>query len=411
MSESGAFYGRQARQIGARTPMQVAQLAGVWALAWRPGDNTGTFCGKRFRPLSAAVAVSLRSGAGPRGREQVLLAGYQARMDPATAEVHFGGAETNACLYDLAFRPKTRAGGLVINPSKNPSLAWLGLELDQLRVAALQRGDWLHSHPVLPAAWLGFHQESLPPVADSPALRARAARLARLPEAAIDAMPVTERAALLAKAWDQATVYPGAEGNTSDLYLVPAAICKDARQAVARLLDFDGMTGQQLFNPASRWTKPRRSVPNPARAVAAHFGIQAEDVLAPGVDLGALYEDIEKMFFKEIGEQHWLTDPDDVVRAFERPDQPLRLSGVGGRTIPDEAAIRLMRDQVGRMSECCSDDDLLEAARNPGRPLQASGLGRAQVLRVPAGGLVFRGEGTHADFGTVRSAWSPAVVI
>src|SRR4051812_38367860 len=80
---------RHFRQIICRPLGLQEKMRSIWAVAWRPGDNTGSFLGKCFRPLGSAMMMVQASYPQRLGRDGIGLLGIAATVDAQNAVVSY----------------------------------------------------------------------------------------------------------------------------------------------------------------------------------------------------------------------------------------------------------------------------------------------------------------------------------
>src|SRR5262245_30442257 len=130
---------RHFRQIIRRPRTFRNRMFRVWSLTWRPGDNTGSFLNKRFRPLGSSVMMVQVSYPREDGRERIGLFGIGARVDPADATVSYDDLRLK---HDFHRVPFAGARGPILDPSDdgcgrgNGSWLRLALEVDRIRSRA-----------------------------------------------------------------------------------------------------------------------------------------------------------------------------------------------------------------------------------------------------------------------------------
>lgn len=417
---------RHFRQVICRAQGMALVMESLLGLTWRPGDKSGSFR-QAFRPLGSPLMVvqHSRKPDGPNGRERINLLGYKAEIDPKTSTVHYGGADRNTFAYDFGLRPHPGAKGRILDPAKNPSLGFLGLEIDKVRQKYAERAFAVPSVPVLPHVFLGFSVGHLPGWEDTPMLRARVAERLRKPVGEINAMGIETLKPLFEQEWETCFVRPGEDDNDTRLVLINHGLCKRVGQALRIYEDFRELLGAQVHNPARdllspghRGQRDAARITNPTKRVAAKLGINLQQALTgdnPGDDEVGIT--LEKAVQEALGNHLYLCSHDDVVHMVTNPDDETIIpSGANSLAeIPEKALLSLMREAAGRHAESCTDEDLLVAANRPNEMLFARWLANIQVVRFDAANaeetLVYGPERlgrdrVTADFVGVRPYWT-----
>jgi hypothetical protein len=208
---------------------------------------------------------------------------------------------------------------------------------------------------------------------------------------AFDALPPESQAEALRTAWLAAFVPPNAEGNATNLWLLPHELCPDVYSAVRVYEYFGDLVGAYVFNPA-RLLKPE-TVANPAVALAAENGIDLVAdlaLLAGTLEGGAEDREIEERIiglvpaFRQRVNASAAIEDQDLLTAICCHEQPVAIAPPL-QCLPETEQIALMRGAIKpHVNECCSDGDLLDAVRNPNGPLFASGLCKVQTMHRDA---------------------------
>ena len=356
------------------------------AITWTPGGYHTSFLGRMFRPIGAATMVAMFSRPGF-DHHVVHLHGYTAEIGQNGYLI--GGAPRNVFAYDFAEVPRFDAPNHVINPRRNPALGFLGLEMDGVRRKVIRNKLEPDDYLVAPMVYLGFRQDSVPDMEDTPMLRARVARNMQRHVGEIDQMSTDARNVFMAEEWPRCVIPPGKDGNDTRLFLLNADLCPSAVSWADQIFErFDELCGAELYNPAKYLLKPERAVRNPAKKVAQALSIKLplSDGLVDGVDQGMI---LAKGMREALGPDSHLVSEDDLVLMALDPNQTYFVpEGVRDLAeLSDDTLVSLMRHVGGRYAEACTDQDLLYAGRHPNQPLYASGLCSIQVLRVDPAAL------------------------
>lgn len=428
------------RAAFSRRPESVRRsMDSLAAITWTPGGYHTSFLGRMFRPIGTATMVSMFSHPGV-NNHVVHLNGYTAEI--GADGYLLGGPDRNVFAYDFTESPRFNAPNFVINPKRNPALGYLGLELDGVRRKYVRNKLMPEDHLVAPSVYLGFAQDAIPDMEDTPMLRARVARNMRRHVGEVDQMDEATRNAFLVDEWPRCVIPPGVDGNNTKFHLINAELCVRAVNWAEQIFErFTELCGVELFNPVRELLNPDRGLENPVREIATSLGIplplpdsmaygdEKERLVARaakhgihfpvptetlGLDQGLL---LEKAIRHSLADLNHLVSDYDIVQMVLNPTQRFYVpEGVKDLAkVPDDDLVLLMRDVAGRYADACTDEDLLHAGRHPNQPLFASGLCSIQVLRVdPANlqqSLQFGPERMHnrrvmVDAYGIRKAWA-----
>jgi hypothetical protein len=379
------------------------RMESVWAITWRPGDKTDSFLGKAMRPRTSPVCITQSSEVvqpsekakkrNSRGkqRECIHFNGYLAQVNPITGDLVFGGETANCFAYDFGMRPHPQAVGRIIDVETNPALVYTGLEMHKLRQRAVYRNYQLPTKPRLPECYLGFHENRLPDMEDTPALRQRVARSMRKPIEALETMGDEMLQPFLRAEWASCFRMPAHPDNDTGLCLISHQLCSQFTQALRDYLCFSELMGAEMFNPVRNLlpaVNPGRQVTiaNPAKQILQKAGYDPAKIDEWAEELSEKGQaKLVKQMRTALGDLHTLFTDDDIV-GFIGDHQTAIVPPVVKEPLVEygeETTLRLMRHHCGRYSDCCQDSDLLEAARAPNRPLYAAGLVRVQTLYAP----------------------------
>lgn len=418
------------QQVIKRSHSVVEAMSSLLALTWRPGDQSGSFLSKMFRPLGSPLMVVQHSGLvedmrhnegrGKRKaikREQIALFGYKSEIDPSTGDVYFGGPQRNVFAYDFGLTPHVGASSRILDPKRNPSMTQLGLELDAIRQKYAERSFLPAERPRMPRIFLGFQSNKLPPFEDSPMLRHRAARRLRKSVQEINAMPDDAREKVLRQEWKKAFVHPGRGDNTTHLCLINQEMCNRIRMSILTYENFSELCGAELHNPVQDLISPQAAIENPTFKVANKLKIDVHKAVNGDRERDA--EDGQKLeqgVKEALGHRAMLCSMDDIVHMLQNPRQQIVPAGANDiASLPDRVVIELMREAADHFGECCTDAALLQAAHNPNEKLFAAGVCNAQIIRFDPmhrqdqlifDATVMRREHTYADFVSVSPKWA-----
>lgn len=410
------------------------RMANVWAVTWRPGDKTGSFLDKSLRPRTSPVCIvqsseviepgKRRRGGKSRQREHIHFNGYSTQVNPSRGTVVFGGETANCFAYDFGMRPHPGAKRRIIDVEANPALVYVGLEMHKLRQRAVYRNYQLEVVPRLPTCYLGFYEDRLPEMEDTPALRRRVTHTLRKPIAVVEAMDDDVLQPLLRAEWQSCFLPPTHPINDTGLCLISHQLCSQFNQSSRDYLGFEEMMGAELFNPIRKLLPAinhgrRVTIRNPAVHVLEAAGYDPAKMSEWADDLDeAGAEQLVKKMRTALGAVACLFSDDNIVEFIgdynvtivpPTVTNPLREYG-------EEKTLRLMRHHCGRYSECCRDEDLLAAAQHPNRPLFAAGLVQVQVLYAPSRISTYYTfdpeslglDRVNADFFSIRPWWKNA---
>lgn len=411
---------RHFRQVVCRPTKVSDAMMSLLILSWRPGDQSGSFLHQTLRPFASPLLVvvhyeyAITKG---RARTKVNLLGYKTEVNHVTGEVYFGGPDRNVFSYDFGLRPHIGAKGRILDPRRNPSLGYLGLEMDRIAQNYAERSYSASAIPVLPTIYLGFNDDKLPAYEDTPGLRARVAHHMHRSLADIDAMGGDALKPFLEAEWDGCFVKPGEAFNDSTLHLISHELCTRVHQSLRMFECYEELLGAEIYNPAMELLNPRDAIANPTIRVAEALGIDITQATRGDEDgddeLGIT---LEKGVREALGWHASLCSEEDVIDMLMSPEEPIVPSGLNDLTDLDERnTVELMRIAVGRHADACADEDLVAAARRPSKPLYARGLCGVQVLRFdPAnrpeslqfGHAELDRQRTQVDVGSTRHYWS-----
>lgn len=402
---------RHFRQVVCRDVQMSRRMQSVWGLTWRPGDNTGHFLGKLFRPLGTATMMAQASYRTDNERRPgVVLYGISAQIDPNTAHVHYNALRLQ---HDFHLVPRTGGRRTVLDPTRNASWVSLALDVDQARQRATQRNYMLPAVPTLPQLYCGFgdHDQAWATFSATPSLRRAAAGAAEITWQGSDLHDLQRYAAEVAtakdtvfaswpaevqqqrlrEAWYANILKPGDPMNSTGLWLVPQEYVTKA-YGVPRIFEyFGGLVGVEVFNVSRKLGG--KQVPNPAIEVAQAAGIDLKADLekaAETLEGDPRFLEIEQRltslvpaYRQVVGASVSISD-EDLLRAICQPERKVQIEpGLGDQAEPIQ--IQAMRAALRpEISEACTDADILQAVQNPHGPLFASGLPVIQCLRRDA---------------------------
>jgi hypothetical protein len=402
---------RHFRQIVCRPLALQKKMRSIWAITWRPGDHSGTFLGKGFRPLGSAAMMVQASYPRDRGRDGIGLFGVAAQLDPGSASVLFDDLRLR---HDLHRAPFEGARGPILDPSEdrrgsrgNGSWVQLALDVDRIRAQAVVRNLRLPVIPKLPEIYFGYFSMEQARFEITPALRWRASanmavswsadslemlgqrndEVFEQQQRAFSELSEDTRQERLAAAWEAAFVPPTDPANTTGLWLLPHELSTDVFSTTRVFEFFGGLTGANVFNPARKLVG--RTIANSAVELAWENGIDLAgdlSLLANTTEGSPEFQAIERRvielvpaFRQRLNASPGISDQ-DLLNALCHYEQPVAIEPAI-QLLPDGEQVRLMRENLSPpVSECCTDADLLMAARNPNGPLLASGLCRVQTM-------------------------------
>jgi hypothetical protein len=391
--------------------MLQKKMQHVWAITWRPGDHTGSFLGKVYRPLGCAVMMVQVSYPREDGRDGIGLFGLAAQADPQSAVISYDDLRLR---HDFHRGPFEGARGPVLDPSEdrlggrgNGSWVQLALEVDQIRARAGTRNFRLPTAPTLPEIYFGYGRKEQARFEVTPALRRRAiatvaasweadsleeigqrqeeVRVQR--ERAFAELSADAQQERLMAAWDAAFVPPTDPTNSTGLWLLPHELSTNIYTTVRVFEFFGGLAGALAFNPARKLGG--KSVRNPAVELAKEEGINLVDdlaLLANTTEGSAEFQVIEQriigmvpVYRRRLNASAAISDQ-DLLTALCQYDEPVTIEPTL-QALSEGEQVRRMREHLKpHISECCTDEDLLAAARNPNGPLLAAGLCRVQAI-------------------------------
>lgn len=362
------------------------------AVTWRPGDKTDSFLGKLLRPLGSAIMIVVwsetrtvtdKTTKRPRTRQVIHLNGFKSSLNPQTGVIEVGGRNNAECAYDFGIKPFQGATGKVLDASRNPSLALLGLEIDVLRCRAVGRNDRLPKSPMLPQYFAGFAADNQPRVEDTPLLREFASETLG---ADVNDMPADQREIVLADQWQLLVREPGLLGNTTkDHFLYPVQFVPTQARRAARLYeDFTELVGAPVTNPVRSILAPGRLIHNPTTRLLKQLQLPE--------DSSGWNEEQSLNFIKAFRKTLPLpmdlaTSDDDILGALLTPERDFAPSGYvnPGHLMgqhPTELILKAMRSLTTKPM-CVTDADLFDALQHPAQALYASGLCTVQVFERP----------------------------
>lgn len=355
-------------------------------LTWRPGDNTGTFLGKRFRPVGAAMFVVIRYETTHEGENvfrRMPVVGFKA-VGAQDGSITFD----DVCMYNGRKHPEENARGRTICPKRNPSLLDTIVFVHAATGKALEREFALPVVPHLPRVKLGFAPTKPPVFEETPLLRRLIAERLSIPVGRLSTKDPVLLQRQMVDLFHELMIQPDAPENDTGLLLVDADLCTNGRGALRIYEDFNELVGVQTWNPAREVLAPTRR--NPAAQVLKLHNLSAEDVGNDEVFNMIPMDQADRMVAdmrRHLGGGHELFDEAAVMEALRAPASPL-VADVGS---PAEAIDRIgaanvtsaMRALLGPVyAEGVTNEDLLAAAHNPRGPLFCSGVCRPQVLKL-----------------------------
>ena len=320
----------------------------IWGITWRPGDRSGSFLGKLFRPLGSPLMMVQVSHSPEEGRGGISLFGVAAEI-----HVRIGAVSYDRFLmqHDFHRLPFVGAQGRTLDPSddrrgerSNGSWVRLALDVDRARHRALSRG-LLATTPLLPEVFFGYHQKQDAPFEMTPALRRRvcmgntpadaghfSAAVATAREQAFSALSEEAQAMRLREAWEEAFLPPTDPLNSTGFWLLPQELSRNVF-ATRRIFEFFGeLTGAHIFNPARGLGG--RMAPNPAVEVAKEAGIDLVGdlgMLANTTEGAAEFQQIEERLIElvpayrqRLGASAALSDQ-ELLNALCHYDQPVAI--------------------------------------------------------------------------------------
>lgn len=369
---------KQFKQIVCRKAQLQQTLHHLFAITWRPGDNTGNFLGDKFlRPIGSAVLCLLRYSSDEVGWQHLPFGGFQAAAQP-DGSVNYSRSVFG---YDGWYRPFRAARGRILDPYANSSLVETLLSLDHACVRRVSDSHHLSVVPKFPRIRLGFAVNEVPAFEETAALREDVAARLKIPVGRLGTKEPLLLDRMLHDVWDQMIVQPRTPTNPTDHVLVDAEFCSHARGALRVYEDFSELLGARKWNPVREVLSTTR--PNPARTVLKAFGI---DISQPDWREAIPSETMDKLeagMRRALGPGDELFVREDIYAALDNLDSSVVASTT---TTPFESlgegkVVAAMRSLLSpRDVECCTYQDLLEAARRPKSPLVLSGGCREQVL-------------------------------
>ncbi len=360
---------RQVGQVFRRPIEKHAEMQTRFCLTFRPGDRTGHFNGKLLRPVGSSVLIVL-SYEEPleRRSKRMPLRGYRAQFE-IDGSVSYGVHADTVFDYEGDFRFRRNAHGRCLDPYRNPSLGDLLLRLDR-ECSRRVDGRRLPWTPQFPRILLGFAPSQPPQFEDTPALRRLAAKQLRVPLAQLGANGEVLLQRLLEDIWQQQLLLPRQGNNGTDLLLVDAELCSQARTALRAYEDFSDLIGIITWNPA-REIHPFACT-NPAQEVLAEFGIDRGQDFCQAIE-PQIVDGLVARMKQLLAERADRFTEEEILDGITSPERPLQAW---------TAALPQLRAKLApAISEGTTDLDLLRATRDLDEPLFASGVCRVQVLR------------------------------
>ena len=353
----------------------------LWGVTFRPGDKTGSFLGKLYRPIGAAALVMQAAEPVFEGRQVVHLMGYKAQMDAKNGTVVYD--ETGRVFdYNFGLRPFPGARGRILDPVRNPTLVQLGLEMYALRMRYATQSLRADTAPRLPGVFLGFGPGRLPAMEDSTALRQRIADHMQVSRKYLDHMDEGDRQNLMLAEWPTLFVQQGDRENNTGHVLISNQFCTKWQSSLRVYESFEGLLGAEIFNPMRQLV--RTSVKSPTRRVAEELKL---DLAQAGEWDQTAVDNMEKKMRQALGPVQALIETHSIHEAMVNPDNDITVSHLDPLAkLGEEETARVLRRLVPeRYRECVLDSDLVEAACNPHSPtFRASGLAKVQVLHRAA---------------------------
>lgn len=401
-------------------------LAPIWLVTWHTRGRT-------FMPIGSAsmLAMSYHPAENKQGDVIELLC-ITAQVDPQAGCIHYANVRM---AHNFALNPHEGARGRILDPrdegtqckkGDKPNGSWvrLALEADRAAVRAVDANWLLPAAPQLPKFWAAFPSMDAIDMEVTDAMIRDIAAHTQKPFDEVKAMSNSDQMMLARAHWPELWVAPGAEGNETGLWLIPAEYTTKLKNATRIFEDFRELVGVDCWNPARDIKAIQFG--NPTRECAEHHGID----LAATLELIAKGAEPDEVTVHEVADPHHncLTDgdavPDMTPTVYHSPydravDNMMKLRecvcenlGTYGKdfsvdqlnaiiTSPDEPivieienltddvgeedVVRLMRQQLEAtrpiFSEGTTDADLAAAAQNPAAPLHASNMCKIQVLR------------------------------
>src|SRR6478736_3121981 len=112
-SDSHPLAARHFRQVVRRPRAWRQKMFRVWAMTWRPGDHSGNFLGKLFRPIGSPLMMVQVSYARNEGGEGIGVFGVRGRVDPLNASVYY---DEHRLKHDFHRVPFVGARGPILDP-------------------------------------------------------------------------------------------------------------------------------------------------------------------------------------------------------------------------------------------------------------------------------------------------------
>jgi hypothetical protein len=398
---------RHFRQVICRNKHLNSRMRSVWAVTWRPGDQTGHFLGKLFRPLGSAVMMVQVPYHRPGDRPGLGLFGVVAMVNPNDAHIAY---EECRLRHEFHFVPRVDARGTVLNPAKNASWVQLALEVDHVRQRSTERNFMLPPVPTMPRVYVGFAtaEAMVSKFVITPTLRQLAAEgleirweggaLSDLQNFASENAAAREKVfnswsadvqeVAARAAWDRAAILPQDPNNPTGLWLIPQELIMTAYGSTRVFEHFGGLVGAHVFNPARKLTG--KKVPNPAIEVAKAAGVNLVEDLAKIENVAeddTNHKDVEERLVGLLPEYRRVTEASveindqDLLHALCAYAEPVLVTPAL-ENMSEKLQIVEMRSMLKpHISEACTDEDILMGVMNPHSPLYASGLATIQTLR------------------------------
>jgi hypothetical protein len=425
------------KQITTRDKNLAERMTRLVGLTWRPGDNSSSFLGKVFRPVGSPLLIAQHSEmvkSRTKVRERITLSGYKTEIDPHQCTVHYGGADRNVFCYDFGLRPHVGAKGKIMDPNRNGSLGYVGLEIDKVRQNFAGKSFTPRVAPILPRIYLAFATDRRPNCVDSVMLRARVAKHMHRTTDDVNRMDAMMLRPLLEAEWGSCFLKPGEQENNTNLDLINIEFCMplgdmppgttppvtaervSVTQALRVFENFEELLGAEIYNPARDLISPTRPIKNPTHKVLKQLGIKHFAAVhgdRPGDEDKGIA--LEKGVREALGPLRAMCSDEDVLNLILNPNMSFIPSGLNDLTkLPEEQVIELMRASAGRYAEACTDEDLLAAGLSPNKLLYAKGLCGITVVRFdparkPAslqfGPEALKRQRTHVDLYGVKPYW------
>lgn len=358
-------------------------LKRVFAITWRPGDQTSNFIGKALRPIGNAVMVVLQyetvPGAGQRAPQRRMpLHGFRAQQDQ-------NGLVTYSDLfaYDARRKPDIGAKGRVLDPVRNPTMVETAMLMH--RACTKRAGDTQQLPPLprLPRLMLAYPAKQLPHFQESPLLRQIVADRLNIRVGKLGTREPVMLNKLMLNIWEEQILLPGVGINDTEFALIDAELVKDPKGSVRTYEDFTPLLGVQTWNPAREVLSLKRK--NPAGDILRMHRIDPTNQVAINSISMQQADQMVMEMRRHLGGGNELFDESELGDALYMPMLPvvsvLKNTNEALEKIGEKVVVQAMRDLLTPiLSEGATDEDLLRAARDVGNPLCCSGACQVQVL-------------------------------